>query len=133
MEKFLIDTSAWIAGFQKKGSPLLKEFLTEKLVQGEVVTTGVVLLELLRGTKDESSYKLIRSRFEPVPVIKFDESFWEESARLSFYLRGKGVQVSVPDVLISTVALQEGCTVGHCDRDYEMIAKHTHLKTLCFL
>lgn len=133
MEKFLIDSSAWIASFSKKGHESLKHFMREKIASGEVVIAGMVLLELLRGVRDESQFVSLRKKLSILPCLPTIDKTWLSVAELSLHLRSKGVQTSVPDIFISHLAITNDCVLVHCDQDYERIAKQTALKTLGFL
>ncbi len=133
MEKFLADTSVWIASLSRKGHERLKEIMREKILEGTLVTTGMVLLELLRGTRNDKEYEELRKKLSILPFLTVDDSIWLEVAKLGLFLRSKGVQSSIPDLFIAQIAIQNHCIVVHCDHDYENIAKHTGLKTLSFL
>ena len=57
------------------------------------------------------------------------DSIWENSARLYFELRRKGITIrSNIDCAIAIMAIENNLTLYHCDRDFEEIAKHTVLK-----
>jgi predicted nucleic acid-binding protein len=133
VEKVLADTSAWVASFSKFGHQPLKETMKQKILSGELVITGMVLLELLQGTRDEKDYEALKKKLEILPFLSVDDSVWNHVARFSLTLRGKGQVVSVPDIFISHVALANDCVLLHCDSDFERIAKHSSLKTLPFL
>lgn len=132
MDKILADTSAWIASFYRSGHEPLKETMKEKILNGELVTTGMVLLELLQGAKNDEQYESFRKKISILPVVSVDDSCWTKVARLVLSLRQKGVQVSLPDAFISYVAIENRCLLIHCDSDFERIKKHTTLRTLPF-
>lgn len=133
MEKILADTSAWVASFSKTGHEPLKATMRELIENGSLVITGVVLLELLQGTKDEAGLESLRKKLKVLPSLPTPEEIWVSSAKLSLSLRAKGVQASTPDILIAALAIEHDCVLIHCDRDYEYMKKHTSLKTLPFL
>ena len=133
MEKILADTSAWVASFAKTGHESLKEKMKESIEDGSLTITGVVLLELLQGVKNETALDTLKKRLQVLPSLPTPESVWLGSAKLSLLLRNKGVQASTPDILIATLAIEHDCILLHCDRDYEYMKKHIPLKTLPFL
>lgn len=133
MEKILADTSAWITSFSKVGHETLKTSLREKILEDNLYMTGMVLLELLQGTRSEKDYQTLHKRLAILPFISTDDFIWGEVAHLSRLLRAKGVQAKMPDLFIAQIAMKHHCILLHCDRDYEHIAKHCPLKTLPFL
>jgi len=130
MEKILADTSAWVASFSKTGHESLKETMRKSIQDGALVTTGIVLLELLQGVRNEAALDALRKKLQVLPSLHTPETIWIGAARWSLHLRTKGVQVSTPDMMIATIALEHDCVVLHCDRDYERMKKYIPLKTL---
>lgn len=54
---------------------------------------------------------------------------YEEAADLYRACRGRGATVrKLIDCLIAAIAIREGATVLHNDRDFEVLAKHTRLR-----
>lgn len=133
MGQILVDTSAWIAAFSRKGFERLKGDLKTALSSDRLAVTGIILLELLRGARNEEQFESLRKRLSIIPELPFQGEDWLKTARLSFSLRRKGVMASLPDILIAGVALRHDCVLYHCDKDFEQIAKHTPLKTCCYL
>jgi len=57
------------------------------------------------------------------------DSIWENTARLYFELRRKGVTIrSNIDCAIAIIAMKNNLVLYHNDRDFDAIAKHTVLK-----
>lgn len=133
MGKILVDTSAWIASFSKWGHEDLKESLKEKILQNEVCMTGMVLLELLQGTRNEEQRLSLKKRLAILPFLSVDDSIWNQVSQLSIQMRSKGVKAPAPDFFIAQVAILNGCVLWHCDRDFERVAKHCSLQTVSFL
>lgn len=133
MEKAIADTSAWISSFSKQGHESLKEVLRGKILNGDLAMTGMVLLELLQGVRDDRQYESLKKRLSILPFLSIDDSIWAEVAKLTLHLRSKGVQAPLPDIFISCVSIRNQCVLIHCDSDFERIAKHTDLKTMNFI
>lgn len=54
---------------------------------------------------------------------------YEEAADLYRGCRSRGATVNkLIDCLIAAIAIREGATVLHNDRDFEVLAKHTRLR-----
>ena len=125
----LIDTSIWIEVLRDKSK--VKAAKLQKIIAGRNYYLPILTkLELLQGCKDEiewakmSSYLAVQNYLEPDY-----ESIWENSARLYFELRRKGITVrSNIDCAIAVIAIENNFILYHCDRDFEAIAKHTILK-----
>ena len=47
--RVLVDTSAWIVSFKKKGNDEVKEVLKHSLQEGTVTTNELIVLELLQA------------------------------------------------------------------------------------
>jgi predicted nucleic acid-binding protein len=125
----LIDTSIWIEVLRDKSkvkATKLKTIIARRHYYLPIFTK----MELLQGCKDEiewakmSSYLAVQNYLEPNY-----SSIWENSARLYFELRRKGITIrSNIDCAISIMAIENNLTLYHYDRDFEAIAKHTVLK-----
>ncbi|MDJ0650128.1 MAG: PIN domain-containing protein [Xenococcaceae cyanobacterium MO_188.B19] len=125
----LIDTSIWIEVLRDKSK--VKAAKLKTIIAGRNYYLSIFTkMELLQGCKDEiewakiSSYLMVQNYLEP----NYD-SIWENSARLYFELRRKGITIrSNIDCAIAIIAIENNLTLYHCDRDFEEIAKHTVLK-----
>ncbi len=67
-DRVLVDTSAWIASFRETGNQKLKEYLREALDLDRVVTTNIVILELLQGCKSRKEYDALKDRLDILPL-----------------------------------------------------------------
>ena len=56
---FLIDSSAWIEYLRPNGSKKVKQRVREVLEKDEAVTCGIVVVEILRGVKDDKLFKIL--------------------------------------------------------------------------
>jgi predicted nucleic acid-binding protein len=125
----LIDTSIWIEVLRDKSK--VKAARLKTLIAGRSYYLPIFTkMELLQGCKDEvewtklSSYLSVQNYYEP----DYD-SIWENSARLYFELRRKGITIrSNIDCAIAIIAIENNLTLYHFDRDFETIALHTTLK-----
>ena len=130
---FLVDTSAWILALRKDFSPGVKERIDHLLKENTVITTGMVKLEILGGTKTESEFQRLKRRLEALDSVDLDTSLWEESYDLAFKLRRKGITVPYTDILIAACALKIGSTVVHADAHFDLMAGHISLKVESFV
>jgi predicted nucleic acid-binding protein len=126
----LADTSAWVEYLRATGSPAhlrLRELIDG---EGELVTTEVVVMELLAGattTERVAQLRRLLARFDVLPIQGLAD--YEAAAELHRRCRAHGETVrKLTDCLIAAVAVRSGATVLHRDHDFEVIARHTPLR-----
>jgi predicted nucleic acid-binding protein len=127
----LVDTSAWIEFLRASGHPVhltLKCHLTQR---SPIATTEIVIMELLAGTRSRREYTGLRARLLALPQLALRGlPDFETAAELHRTCRRKGETVrKLIDCLIAAVAIREGVMVLHNDRDFEVLARHTRLRT----
>ncbi len=125
----LIDTSIWIEVLRDKSkvkATRLKTIIADRNYYLPIFTK----MELLQGCKNEAEWDKISLYLENQNYFQPNyNSIWENSARLYFELRRKGITIrSNIDCAIAIIAIENNLTLYHLDRDFEMIAKHTVLK-----
>ena len=130
---FLVDTSAWILSLRKDFSPEVKKRIDYLLKENTIITTGMVKLEILGGTKTESDFRRLKRRLNALDSVDLDTSLWERAYDLAFMLRRKGITVPYTDILIAACALKTGSTVVHADAHFDLMADHINLKVESFL
>lgn len=118
---FLIDSSAWIEYLRPKGSKKVKERVREILQKEEAVSCGIVVVEILRGAKNEKEYQLLVDSLTSLPQIPIDDEVIERASRWGFILDRKGKSVSTTDLLIAASAYKKACLL-HIDDDFEIIS-----------
>jgi predicted nucleic acid-binding protein len=131
----LIDTSAWICFFARKGFEGLKQSVAHLLDQNRAATTGPILVEIIQGCRTAAEKHKLKGVMKGVHWITITDDMWETAADISFDLRRKEVTISVVDAIIATVAISTGSQLLHHDSDYALIARHTDLAILnyeCF-
>ena len=126
---FLIDTSAWILGLKRNSSNQIKNILTEILDKDQSATTGIIILELLQGTKTKKEYEEIFSDLSALHYFEENKEIWKKASLLGFDLRRKGKTIPSTDLLIASIALHHDLTLLHADNHFEQIQEYTDLKT----
>lgn len=126
----LADTSAWVEYLRATGSPVhlrLRKLIAD---EGDLVTTEVVMMELLAGeTTPEGVARLRRllGRFDLLAVEGLAD--YEAAAELHRRCRAGGETVrNLTDCLIAAVAVRHGAALLHRDQDFDVIARHTRLR-----
>ena len=128
----LADTSAWVEYLRATGSPAhlrLRQLIAD---EGELVTTEVVMMELLAGETSPDGVPRLRrllGRFEMLAVEGLAD--YEAAAELYRRCRAAGETVrQLTACLIAAVALRSGATLLHRDHDFEVIARHAPLQVM---
>jgi len=123
----LVDTSAWLFALRKDFLPEIKDRLDLLLKENLVLTSGIIKLELLAGTRSEAEYDRLKARLSGLESIETDDLLWGNACETGFKLRRNGVTVPYTDILISACALSRGCMVLHADSHFDLMAKHLDL------
>jgi len=130
---FLVDTSAWLFALRKDFMPEVKDRIDYLLKENAIITTGIVKLEILGGTKTQNEFERLKTRLDSLDMVETDTALWEEAYRLSFELRRKGITVPYTDILIAACALRTESTVLHADAHFDLMAKHIDLNVESFI
>jgi predicted nucleic acid-binding protein len=124
----LIDTSAWLFALKKDFHPAIKERIGRLLAESDVAICGMIILELLGGTKSEKEYLRLKSRLDALFYIESDKRLWDLSSQLAFDLKRKGMSIPYADIVIAASALKERTILVHADSHFDSIARHTDLR-----
>ncbi len=128
VNRFLVDTSVWVFALQKDYISKIKERIDLLLLKDLIITTGIIKLELLGGTKAESDYRRLKTRLHALDSVETDESVWESAYTMAFKLRRNGITVPYTDILIATCALKAGATLLHADSHFDLICRKSELR-----
>ena len=127
----LVDTSVWSLAFRRDGdsnSPSV-DALRAALAGGDsIVTTGLILQELLQGFAGPRARKEIVERFAALPLLVPDRRDYVDAAELRNHCRRSGIQVGTTDALLAQLCIRHGLTLLTADGDFAMIAKHSALQ-----
>jgi predicted nucleic acid-binding protein len=124
---FLIDSSAWIEYLRPKGSPKVKEKVRAVLQREEAVCCGIIVVEILRGAKNERDFQALKDSLMSLPQIPLDDAVIERASRWGFLLDRKGKIVSTTDLLIASAAHKKARLL-HVDSDFKIIASMVDLE-----
>jgi len=126
----LVDTSVWSLALRRDAqldNPHVVE-LRRLLVGGDlVVTTGLIIQELLQGFVPERTRGVILERFASVPVVAPDRDDHVAAADLKNLCRSAGVQLGTIDALIARLAIAHGLTLLTADNAFVHAAPHVGL------
>ena len=130
---FLVDTSAWILALRKDFLPGVKDRIAYLLKENAIITSGMIKLELLGGTRAEKEFQRLKTRLDALEMVKTDTSLWEKAYDLAFRLRRKGITVPYTDILIAASAIVAAATVVHADSHFDLMGPHCGLKVESFV
>jgi predicted nucleic acid-binding protein len=93
-----------------------------------VVTTGLVLQELLQGFSGPKAQEQIVERFAALPLLVPDREDHIAAAALRNLCRKKGVQVETIDALLAQLCIRHELVLLTTDDDFGHIARHSELR-----
>ncbi len=127
----LVDTSAWIELLRASSHPAHVTLRHHLQRRSPIATTEPVIMELLAGTRTRREHSRLRARLIVLPRLSVRGLVdFEAAAELYRTCRSRGGTVrKLVDCLIAAVAIRESATVLHNDRDFEVLARHTRLRT----
>jgi predicted nucleic acid-binding protein len=128
LKLFLVDTSAWLYALRKEFNPVIRERLDQLLKENRVITTGIIKLELLGGTKSEKEFQRLKMRLDALEECKTDTPLWERAYDLAFQLRRKGLTIPYTDILITASALAREAAILHVDAHFDLTAQFVEIK-----
>lgn len=127
----LVDTSVWSLALRRDAEatePEVQE-LKEALFGAEVVvTTGLVLQELLQGFSGAKAQTQIIEHFAALPLLQPDRDDHIGAAALRNSCRQSGVQLGTIDALLAQLAIRHDLTLLTTDKDFVHAAKHCPLR-----
>jgi len=125
----LPDSSAWIEFQRATGSPAHVRLRTA-VEGGELLaTTGLVMLEVLAGARDERQARDLRRLLYRCTFLRLQEPLDYEAAAILYRAcrRGGHTIRKLPDCLIAAVAIRTEAQLLHQDGDFDAIAEHSGL------
>jgi predicted nucleic acid-binding protein len=126
-----VDTSVWSLALRRGPPARAPEvgMLIQALERGEtVLTTGLVLQELLQGFSGPKSRARIVDRFSALPLVAPDREDHIRAATLRNQCRRAGVRIGTIDALLAQLCVRHDLIMLTADHDFGRIAKHSTLK-----
>lgn len=129
MSLVLIDTSLWISVLKKGAPGNMIARIQGLLIDGTVASCGMVMLELLGDTRSPKEYRELKEELLSLHFLPVSTDIWLSACHLSFQLRRKGLTIPSTDILIAALALHNDVLIFHSDSHFDLISKHTKLKS----
>jgi predicted nucleic acid-binding protein len=127
----LVDTSVWSLAYRRDtpADQVEVSMLRSALTGGDaVITTGMILLELLRGFVPARAQKTIQAAFDALEFIEPTRRDYVEAASVGNTCRRAGVQIGSVDALIAQLAIAGDHTLLTTDNDFRLAAQHVPLR-----
>jgi len=127
----LVDTSVWSLAFRRDVPSNAPEVdaLRAAIEGGDsIVSTGLILQELLQGFVGPRARKDILDRFAALPLLVPDRQDYINAAQLRNVCRRAGVQIGTIDALLSQVCIRYELILLTTDGDFAMAARHCPLR-----
>ena len=126
-----VDTSVWSLALRRdepRGEPEVLA-LRDALDGGdEIVSTGLVLQELLQGFSGPKASAQLVERFAAFPLLDPDRDDHVAAAALRNKCRRAGIQVGTIDALIAQLCIRHDLVLLSTDADFGHAAKHCPLR-----
>ena len=125
----LVDTSAWSLALRRKDENLspkerrVVSELSEIIREGRVRLIGPIRQELLSGIRTPEQYEKLRVYLRSFPDEAIDTTDYEEAAKAGNQCRGKGIVVSVVDILMCAIAVRHNWSILTTDPDFSNYAR----------
>jgi predicted nucleic acid-binding protein len=126
-----VDTSVWSLALRRDGlssAPEVKALRSALEVGQTVVTTGLVLQELLQGFTGPRARKEIIERFSALPLLSPDRQDHIEAAELRNRCRRAGTQVGTIDAVLAQLCVRHRLTLLTTEGDFSRVAAHSPLQ-----
>ena len=124
-DKILVDTSVWVESYRNPEAVLAKK-LKKLLTEGRVITTGIIIAEILQGAKTVTDFDDLQKHLVTLPVLPEGPEEWISAGAKSHIARQEGFIVPISDCLIAAVAEKNNCKIFTGDKHFH------HLKNVQF-
>lgn len=117
--EILVDSNVYIDLLNSRQDPC--KILGAWAGNAELVTCGMVRLEVLRGLKHPSAYQKIANFIDVMINVRSDAAFWPEATELAWRLDRKGKVVPGSDIIIAASALRNHAAILTSDGHFKHI------------
>ncbi|MBN9462466.1 MAG: PIN domain-containing protein [Burkholderiales bacterium] len=127
----LVDTSVWSLALRRDADasePEVRQLRDALFGSDVVVTTGLILQELLQGFSGPKARLSIIERFAALPLLQPDRSDHIGAAALRNTCRQAGVQIGTIDALLAQLCIRHDLTLLTTDKDFTHAARHCPLR-----
>jgi predicted nucleic acid-binding protein len=126
-----VDTSVWSLAFRRdKPSTAPEVRALRNALEGaeSIVSTGLILQELLQGFAGPRARKDIIDRFTALPLLIPQRQDHIDAAELRNHCRRAGVQIATIDALLAQLCIRHELKLLTTDKDFIRAASHSPLR-----
>jgi predicted nucleic acid-binding protein len=126
-----VDTGVWSLALRRDAPAATAEVLAlvRSIEASEtILTTGLVLQELLQGFSGPKARTQILDRFSAVPLVAPDREDHIAAAELRNHCRRAGIQIGTIDAVLAQLCLRHDLTMLSTDKDFGHVAGICGLK-----
>lgn len=128
--KILVDTSVWSLALRRDGDakePEVQALKDALLGDDTVVTTGLVLQELLQGFAGPKAQTQIVQRFTALPLLQPDRDDHAAAAGIRNICRRAGIQIGTIDAVLAQLCIRHELALLTTDKDFTLASRHCPL------
>jgi predicted nucleic acid-binding protein len=114
--EILVDSNVYIDLMKRRLDPI--RVLGEWAGSTELVTCGMVRLEVLRGLKNPRALQRISSFMDIMINVRTDAAFWPDATDLAWELDRQGKVIPGTDIIIAACALRNSAAVLTSDAHF---------------
>lgn len=115
----LVDSSVYIRLMRQRLDPVAVLF--EHYDTVNLVTCGMVRLEVLRGVKHPNARERLAEFMSVMQYVPTDERLWREATNLAWRIDRLGQPIQATDSIIAASALRLGASVLTLDSDFQRV------------
>lgn len=126
-----VDTSAWSLALRRDAlqTHASVTILHRALLDGDtIVTTGIVIQELLQGFNGAKDQSRIIERLQVLPLLNPSRETHIQAAMLRNTCRRNGVQIGTIDALIAQLCIEHDLALLTADKDFSHAARFVPLR-----
>jgi predicted nucleic acid-binding protein len=130
----LVDTSVWSLVLRRKGpknNAHAKE-LEKLVVESEAQIIGPIRQEILSGIREQKQFDKLKNSLRAFEDLPLTTQHYEQAAVFFNICRSNGVQGSITDFLICSVAVEANLSVFTTDQDFTVYQAHLPIKLHAF-
>ena len=116
----LVDTSVWVEYLRKPSSTAGKA-LSALLSVNRVMTSGVIVAEILHGARTRKEREELADALGAIPIVELNFSDWVAIGSLLNDLRLKGHTFALVNIAIAHAARSAGCALFTLDSAHRKI------------
>jgi predicted nucleic acid-binding protein len=106
-----------------------RDEITKLIVDEQIVTTQIIIMEVLQGIKDDNVYEKVKAFMDSIPIISADYNDHILSANIyrSCRKKGKTIRKSI-DCLIASISINNNLVLFANDKDFRHISECFELR-----